>query len=87
MSIDRFPPIRLSFGEFVGRFSLWPIAMHSVQLIHLCERGPHPDRVVVLHANKRETDERVTYFRAIGLGRAFNRIAFANAIYGFASLF
>ena len=61
--------------------------MLSVQLIHLRERGPHPDLVVVLYANKRETDERVTYFRAGGLGRAFDRIAFANAIYGIASLF
>jgi hypothetical protein len=42
--------------------------MLSVQLIHLRERGPHPDFVVVLYANKRETDERVTYFRAVGLG-------------------
>jgi hypothetical protein len=42
--------------------------MLSVQLIHLCERDPHSARVVVLHANKRETDERVTYFRVVILG-------------------
>jgi hypothetical protein len=42
--------------------------MLSVQLIYLRERGPHPDLVVVLYANKRETDERVTYLRAVGLG-------------------
>ena len=61
--------------------------MLSVQLIHLCERDPHSGRVVVPYADKRETDERVTYFRAIVLGRAFDRLAFANAIYGIASLF
>jgi hypothetical protein len=42
--------------------------MRFVQPIHLRERGPHPDLVVVLYANKRETDERVTYFRAVNLG-------------------
>jgi hypothetical protein len=42
--------------------------MLSVQPVHLCERDPHSIRVVVLNANKRETDERVTYFRVVGLG-------------------
>jgi hypothetical protein len=71
----------------VGVFSRRPRAMLSVQPIHLCEREPHSVSVAVVKASKRETDERVTYFRAVVLGRAFDRIAFANAIYGLASLF
>jgi hypothetical protein len=42
--------------------------MLSVQLIHLCERDPHLNRVVVVNANKRETDERISYFRVVDLG-------------------
>src|SRR5262245_2840713 len=61
--------------------------MLSVQPVHLCERGPHSDHVVDVEAGKREKDERFTYFRVVGLGRTFDRITFANAIYGLASLF
>jgi hypothetical protein len=42
--------------------------MLSVQPINLCERGPHSDPVFDVYASKRETDERVTYFRAVVLG-------------------
>ena len=61
--------------------------MLFVQPINLCERGPQSDPVVDVYASKRETDERFTYFRAVGLGYAFDRFAFGNAVYGIASLF
>ena len=61
--------------------------MLFVQPINLCERGPHSDPVVDVYASKHETDERFTYFRAVGLGCAFDRFAFGNAVYGLTSLF
>ena len=42
------------------------IAMLFVQPVHLCERDSHSGRVVVFNAIKRETDERVAYFRSVG---------------------
>jgi hypothetical protein len=42
--------------------------MLFVQPVHLCERNSHSGRIVVFNAIKRETDERVAYFRAVGVG-------------------
>jgi hypothetical protein len=61
--------------------------MLFVQPVYLCERDSHSDSVVAVSAFKREKNDCSAYFRAVGLGRAFDRIAFANVIYGFASIF
>ena len=61
--------------------------MLSVQPFQLCERDPHSKRVVAVSAIKREKDDRGSYFPAVFLGRAFDRIASANAVYGLASIF
>jgi len=42
--------------------------MLFIKPVHLCEREPHSDHVVIVNASKRETDYRVAYFRAVGLG-------------------
>jgi hypothetical protein len=42
--------------------------MSFVQPAHLRERDPHSDYVVAVNASKRETDERVAYFRTVGIG-------------------
>jgi len=42
--------------------------MNFVQPVHLCERDPHLDHVVVVNASKRETDKRVAYFELCLLG-------------------
>jgi hypothetical protein len=42
--------------------------MLVVQPLYFRERDSHSDSVVAVSAIKRETDERVAYFRAVGLG-------------------
>jgi hypothetical protein len=61
--------------------------MLVVQPIYFCKRDLHSDSVVAVSAIKREKDERVPYFPVVGVGWAFERIAFAKVVYGFASLF
>jgi hypothetical protein len=57
-----------TLGEFIGRFSRRPRAMLVIQSTHFCERDPHSKRVVAVSAIRRETDDRVAYFRVVGLG-------------------
>jgi hypothetical protein len=42
--------------------------MLFVQPVHLSERDSHSGRIVVFNAIKREKDERVAYFRVVGVG-------------------
>jgi hypothetical protein len=61
--------------------------MLFVQPIYFRERDSHSDGVVAVRAIKREKDDCVAYFRPVRLGCAFDRIAFADTIYGLASIF